>query len=70
AVANLEKLLTWCWPLVAEQGSLVSLKGESAPTEAAAAAGTLRRLGAVAEIRELPVPGTAEHTWAVIVQKA
>jgi 16S rRNA (guanine527-N7)-methyltransferase len=69
AVANLERLLAWCWPLVAPQGSLISLKGESAPAEAAAAADTLSQLAATAEIQQLPVPGTSEHTWAVIVRK-
>ena len=67
AVAPLPRLLDWCLPLVAPGGSLIALKGSSAPDEVAAAAASLRRHGAQAEVLELPVPGLGERTWAIRV---
>ena len=46
AVAPLDRLAGWCLPLVAPGGSLLALKGDRAEAELAAAAPTLRRLGA------------------------
>lgn len=62
AVAALDKLMTWCWPLVAPGGVLLALKGRTAADEIDAARPTLRRLGATSvEVRtygELAVPTT------------
>lgn len=46
AVAPLERLATWCLPLLRPGGTLLALKGERASLELAAAAPVLRRLGA------------------------
>jgi 16S rRNA (guanine527-N7)-methyltransferase len=46
AVAPLERLAGWAAPLLAEGGTLLALKGESARDELAAALPKLRRLGA------------------------
>lgn len=47
AVARLDKLARWCFPLVETGGSLVALKGRSAREELAATTKVLRRLGLV-----------------------
>jgi 16S rRNA (guanine527-N7)-methyltransferase len=47
AVAPLSRLAAWCLPLLRPGGSLIALKGSQAPAELDAAAGDLRRLGAV-----------------------
>ncbi|MDR1431260.1 MAG: 16S rRNA (guanine(527)-N(7))-methyltransferase RsmG [Propionibacteriaceae bacterium] len=70
ALARFDRLLAWCWPLVAPGGSLIALKGASAAEEVAAASQALRKLGATAQVRGLSVPGTAAYTWAVVVEKA
>lgn len=45
AVAPLERLLGWCMPLVAPEGALLAMKGESAAEEITAAAASLARWG-------------------------
>ncbi|HWJ83699.1 MAG TPA: 16S rRNA (guanine(527)-N(7))-methyltransferase RsmG [Nocardioides sp.] len=45
AVAPLERLLGWCMPLVAPDGALLAMKGESAAEEIEAAGPVLARLG-------------------------
>jgi len=56
AVAPLDKLATWCMPLVAPDGALLAMKGASAEDEILAAAPTLERLGcAPPSIEELGV---------------
>jgi len=67
AVAPLPRLLTWCLPLVGGKGRLLALKGSSAAHEVESAGAELRRARAAARVRELPVPGTAEVTWAIEV---
>lgn len=62
AVAALDKLTTWCWPLVAPGGVLLAMKGRSAPEEVEASRPLLRRLG-VTDVRiesygDLAVPTT------------
>ncbi|NYG06937.1 16S rRNA (guanine527-N7)-methyltransferase [Phycicoccus badiiscoriae] len=47
AVARIDKLARWTFPLLADGGTLVALKGESAPAELAAEEKVLRRLGMV-----------------------
>lgn len=61
AVAALDKLITWCWPLVKKGGRIVALKGERAQQEIDEAAGTLRKLRLTATIQSV------ENTAAVIV---
>jgi len=45
AVASLETLLGWSMPLVAENGTLLAMKGSSAADEISAASAVLARLG-------------------------
>ncbi|HTK60819.1 MAG TPA: 16S rRNA (guanine(527)-N(7))-methyltransferase RsmG [Pseudonocardia sp.] len=47
AVAPLEKLIGWCLPLLAPNGRMLALKGETAVAELDAVAPSLPRLGAV-----------------------
>lgn len=62
AVAALEKLTKWCWPLVAPDGVLLALKGRSAADEIREAKRTLGRLGVrdtvVRTYGDLEVPTT------------
>lgn len=44
AVAPLDRLVTWCWPLVKPGGELVAMKGETAADEVASHAARLGRL--------------------------
>lgn len=64
AVAPLERLITWCWPLVKIGGQIVALKGEKAQQEIVDADATLRKLRLTATIRAV------ENTAAVIVSAA
>ena len=50
AVANLSKLITWCWPLVAAGGQLLLLKGEQAEAEITEATNLLRKKRLQAEM--------------------
>ncbi|WP_370891436.1 16S rRNA (guanine(527)-N(7))-methyltransferase RsmG [Janibacter sp. GXQ6167] len=45
AVARIDKLARWCFPLVSDGGQLIAMKGRSAPEELTAATPVLRRLG-------------------------
>lgn len=45
AVAPLDGLVSWCMPLVAPEGALLAMKGETAEAEIAAAASYCRKLG-------------------------
>ncbi|MFJ9313426.1 16S rRNA (guanine(527)-N(7))-methyltransferase RsmG [Pimelobacter simplex] len=61
AVAALDKLATWCMPLVAPTGALLAMKGTSAEDEVAAARPVLDRLGCTpAVIEELGAELAAE----------
>ena len=62
AVAPLERLVRWCWPLVKPGGKIIALKGEKAQQEIDDAGPTLRKLRLTTTIR--PVGNTA----AVIVE--
>ncbi len=64
AVAPLERLIGWCWPLVRPGGQLVALKGERAAAEVEEAAPTLKKRGLTATIR------TVGNTTAVIIDRA
>ncbi len=50
AVAALDKLTMWCWPMVAPGGVMLAMKGRSAPEEVEAARPLLTRLG-VSDVR-------------------
>lgn len=45
AVAPLDRLMTWCFPLVRDGGSLLAMKGSRAQDEATEAAALIERLG-------------------------
>ena len=66
AVAPLPRLLTWCAPLIGPGGRLVALKGSSAAEEIDAAGRELARFRLHARLEQLPVPGGADTTWAVV----
>lgn len=57
AVAPLDRLIGWCWPMVKAGGRLLALKGERAQEEVDAAGPTLRKSGLTATIQ--PVGNTA-----------
>lgn len=68
AVAALDKLAHWCWPLVRTGGVMAALKGQSAPAEITAAKPVLGRLGIKhAEVRTY---GDAEIPTTVVVLAA
>ncbi|UMG94757.1 16S rRNA (guanine(527)-N(7))-methyltransferase RsmG [Nocardioides sp. TF02-7] len=59
AVAPMERLVGWCMPLVAPEGSLLAMKGTSAEEELVGAADVLRRLGCARPVVEtLTLPGS------------
>lgn len=53
AVARIDKLARWTFPLLAQGGTLVALKGSSAQDELEATAPTLRKLGMTASAVEV-----------------
>lgn len=60
AVAPLERLLGWCMPLVAPEGALVAMKGDSLEAEIADAQAVLRKWGcAPPEVEVLSMPRPA-----------
>ena len=66
AVAPLDRLASWCMPLVRTGGRLLALKGEQAEAELAASRPVLRRSGA--ETAEVVTVGSAqEQTEARVV---
>jgi 16S rRNA (guanine527-N7)-methyltransferase len=67
AVAPLTRLVPWCAPLLAAEGRLVALKGETAAEELAAVEAALRKASLAGAVRELEVPLVGEKTWAVEV---
>lgn len=68
AVAALDKLVRWTWPLVAPGGALLALKGKRAELELEAAAPQLRRLKVRdAAVESVDVMGDGELTWLVKV---
>jgi 16S rRNA (guanine527-N7)-methyltransferase len=69
ALAPLPKLLDWGLPLVAVGGSLLAMKGSSAPAEVAAARAKLGRRRSSAEVIHLSVPGSSTTTVVRVVAK-
>jgi 16S rRNA (guanine527-N7)-methyltransferase len=68
ALAPLPRLLAWGLPLVADDGALLAMKGESAAAEVAEAGPELRRRGAVAEVLSSSVPGSSVTTVVRVVR--
>lgn len=64
AVAPLDRLVTWCFPLVGDSGVLLAMKGSRAQDEATAAAPLIERLGGgpVQVLSAETVPGVAPTT--------
>lgn len=68
AVAPLDRLASWCMPLVARGGAMVALKGSSVEEEIAEHQSTLSRHGAgAAAARKLGSGVLDDPTWAVRV---
>jgi 16S rRNA (guanine527-N7)-methyltransferase len=68
AVAPLDRLATWCLPLVRLNGRMVAVKGTSASEEVATHASAVRRLGGgVPVVREYGAGVLAEPTTVVEV---
>ncbi len=63
AVAPLDRLATWCLPLVRPGGTLLALKGSGAVNEVEAAAGALRRAAAASwDVQTIASPGGTPTT--------
>ncbi|ROR96666.1 16S rRNA (guanine527-N7)-methyltransferase [Salana multivorans] len=70
AVAALDKLLRWTWPLVEPGGALLAMKGQRAAEEVDAASAVLRKLKAGSvEVHEVDVLGDGDLTRVVEVHK-
>lgn len=70
AVAALDKLARWTWPLIAPGGSLLAMKGQRAVAEVEAAAPVLRKLKAgVPVVHEVDVLDDGDITRVVVVPK-
>lgn len=70
AVAELGKLLQWCWPLVAPGGELVAMKGERAPDELATNRPELARRQLSGEVKLCGVGVLSEPTRVVVIRAA
>jgi 16S rRNA (guanine527-N7)-methyltransferase len=71
AVAPLDRLVRWCFPLLSRHGRLLALKGAAAVDEVRQHQRVLRNLGAESvEIQRLGVGLLAEPTWVVVVSRA
>jgi 16S rRNA (guanine527-N7)-methyltransferase len=68
AVAALEKLLPWCLPLLASDGQLLALKGESAERELLDVKGVLRRRRLIGDVQVMSAHPEAESTWVVRIR--
>lgn len=68
AVAALPKLLGWCLPLVAPQGQLLAIKGESAEEELLDVQRTLRSRRLAGEVLSVSAHPQAEPTWVVRIR--
>ncbi|TAK70353.1 MAG: 16S rRNA (guanine(527)-N(7))-methyltransferase RsmG [Actinomycetota bacterium] len=66
AVAPLDRLLSWTFPLLAPEGVVLALKGANAEAEISAAETSLRRLGAAARVVECGA-GVADPPARVVV---
>ena len=68
AVAALPKLLGWCLPLVAPQGQLLAIKGESAEQELLDVQRTLRSRRLTGDVLAVSAHPQAESTWVVRIR--
>lgn len=70
AVAALDKLLSWTWPLVARGGALLAMKGVRAQEELDAASGVLGRLSTTAAVvHEVDVLDDGDITRVVEIRR-
>lgn len=70
AVAAMDKLARWCLPLLREGGSLVALKGRSAPAEVEKAKHVIRKLGgSPGEVLDAPTIAGVDSTTVVRVMR-
>lgn len=70
AVAPLEKLARWTFPLIRKGGRLAVLKGRSAEAEIESATKVLRRYGAAAIVEEAPTLAGLEPTRVVVATRS
>ncbi len=68
AVAPLDRLVEWCWPLVAPGGSMLAVKGATVQAEIAASHSTMRRMGVSAVIEEWGAEVTAPPATLVRIE--
>lgn len=69
AVAPLERLLTWCLPLLSPEGRVVAIKGRNASREVDAARVALDRAGATSDVVLVGEQCLEEPTTLVIVRR-
>lgn len=69
AVASIDKLVKWCAPLLAENGSMALLKGRSAAAEIDRAKYALRKARLVAEVVSAPTLPGLEPTTVVRITR-
>lgn len=71
AVAALDKLVRWTWPLVARGGALVAMKGARAADELDAAQPVLKKLAGAGEgvVHEVDVLGDGDVTRVVEIRR-
>ena len=68
AVAALPKLLGWCLPLIARDGQLLALKGESAERELVESKRLLRQRGRTGEVLTVSAAAGVDPTWVIRVR--
>lgn len=69
ALAPLPRLVGWCAPLLAADGVLIALKGESAADELRDASRELRRAGLRGRVEVVGVHPDVEPTWLVVCSR-
>lgn len=67
AVAPLDRLVRWCWPLVGEGGSLLAFKGAAARSELEKTRGTLRAMSTSSAVVKTYGEGVVEPPVTVVV---
>ncbi len=70
AVAPLDRLLRWSWPLVAESGEMVAIKGARAGAEVESQRATLHRRRLVAQIETWGADVVDPPTTVIRIQSA
>jgi 16S rRNA (guanine527-N7)-methyltransferase len=71
AVAPLDRLVRWCFPLLSPRGRLLALKGETAESEVERHRAALRRYGAASiEVERVGSAVLLEPTRVVVVSRA